>query len=111
MNLIQKLDAITYEMGKLESEVGKCGQASRTKKEIKAIANESRKKVVLIKSKIAGYRNNLVPLVAGDESNTVSDEVMAICEDVGNALFHLQNNEVDEACRILHGINMRTRGY
>lgn len=111
MNLIQRLDKLSHEVGNLERNMDKCSQVSRTKKEINQIAAESKSKAASIKKEIAAYRNNLVPLVAGANGNTISDEVMAMCEDIGNALYHLCNNEINEASRILAEINMRTRGY
>ena len=111
MTLLSKLDMLAYDMSSIEMKMKKCGQVSKTKKEINNIAKDAETEAEKIRKKIAAYRSTMDPIVAGAEENSVADEIMAICEDIGTAMYHLRMGNVQKANKLLFDINQRTRGY
>lgn len=111
MTLLDKIYKMSYDMSEMEKNMEKCGHVSKTKKEINEIAKETRDEASAIRKSLVSYRSNLVPITAGEDGNTIHDEIMAICEDIGTAMYHLQKGEIREADKLLYDINKRTRGY
>ena len=110
-SLLSKLDRISFDLQNNETDLEKCMQSSRTKKEIVVISKRVLESTTKTRKKIEGYRSALDNIVAGEDRNTLHDEILAIGEDIGNALFYLQQGKINEASKILVEINHQIRGY
>ena len=81
-SLLSKLDRISFDLQNNETDLEKCTQASRTKKEIVVISKRVLEATAKVRKQIAGYRSALDNIVAGEDRNTLHDEILAISEDI-----------------------------
>lgn len=82
-------------------------QVSLTKSELKDIINAALVSVQSNSDKMMKPRSNLNPIIAGDVSNSLFDELQKIIDDIGTVQYMIAKNDIREADKLLANIKNR----
>ena len=111
MTIVSRLDNICNEIHVAERNLEKCSHVSRTKSQMVECAEMAKKQIKDAREQLAGYRSALDPVVPGEERNTLSDDIVSVSSDIGNAIHQMHLGNIKKAEEILVEINLRIQGY
>lgn len=109
--LLLKSTVIAHMLFEAEQKLKKCQQVSKTKAELRALCSEALSCVSEAKVSIENYRPGGYYTELGGDENALADDLQAIGNVVGDAVYKIKQGEISEAEKLLVDLTLRIRGF
>ena len=110
MTLTLKSTVIAHKLFEAEQKLKKCQQVSKTKAELRDLCSEALSCVSEAKDSIEKYRPGGYYAELGGDDNALADDLQAIGNVVGDAVYKINQGEISEAQKMLVDVLLKIRG-
>lgn len=111
MNIIERIEQVSNALISAEYELSNMTKAEDSDDRLREEAARAATIISASARELNKYRSALHPVQFGGEENSVTDDLVAVRDEIGVALHKLAENEPVEAAQILHDICKHICGY